>query len=36
MIAMKTLQIVIVGEDIERTISGVKNFPNYQAMAFLY
>ncbi len=33
---MKTLQIATVGEDIERTISGVKNFPAHKAVLIAY
>lgn len=33
---MKTLQVATVGEDVERTISGVKNFPAHKAVLIAY
>jgi hypothetical protein len=36
MITMKTLQIATVGEDVERTISGVKNFPVQKLVLIAY
>jgi len=33
---MKTLQIATVGEDVERSISGVKNFPAHKVVLIAY
>jgi hypothetical protein len=33
---MKTLQIATVGDDVERTISGVKNFPAHKVVLITY
>lgn len=33
---MKTLQIATVGEDVERTISGIKNFPAHKVVLVAY